>query len=285
MSVDSIERRLDGYALFEMPHEELARRLADELDWVMVERTSSHERALPYLSEFTWPATRHVVFPGHRGWSAMLDNTPNADVDRVPFMANRLQTRAIRVVNSPERRWKKEGLPDYLLTWESRIVQFSDRSVEIEKSIVLNAAVGETSEFDVHDEGSGAPVLQHFVDTTQKRTRERFTTNQLAALVNAFGTDILTEHDLVQCDDFVLLNDPTTSWAASKGTPAERDNPAWYYFQMGVAWSNRAQKSANWYDSVIQYLEKAVTFDPTYEAQARSYLSKAYVARKKREGR
>jgi hypothetical protein len=78
-----------------------------------------------------------------------------------------------------------------------------------------------------------------------------------------------------------LLRDPSITAASMQTTPAQRDDPAWTYFQLGVQWSGNATKSLNWYDSVIQYMEKAVAFDPDYADRVAPYLNKAYAAKKK----
>ncbi len=281
MSVDSIERRLDGYALLEMAAEKLARLCVSVLGWKLDQRSTDPTAALVFLSEFTLPATRHVILEGHRGWSVMLDNTPNADVDRVPFMAARLHTRALRVVHSPERRWQQPGKPEYLLTHEARIVQYSDRSADILKSVYLSASKGEQATFEVHDATPDQIPLRAYVDASKRNKRERFTADQLGALLNAFGAQVITGADFAQARAFILLHDPAVK-AVPKGTPAERDNPAQVYFQMGVDWSDAThQRVPNWYDSVIRSMEQALVYDPAYQERAQPYLRKAYAARRK----
>jgi hypothetical protein len=122
--------------------------------------------------------------------------------------------------------------------------------------------------------------------TKQTTKRDRFTSEQLMALVAALGSRVITEQDFAQAGEYHLFTDPTVKRAASRGTPEERDNPAWHLYQAGVLWSDRShQRVPNWYDSVINYMEDAVAFDPGYEARARKYLKQAYRAKEKREGR
>jgi hypothetical protein len=149
MRIDSIERRLEGYALIELSVAELAKRFVQELNWRLNHRTKDSGEALEFLSQFTWPATRHVLVAGRPGWSVLLDNTPNADVDRVPFMAGRLAVRAIRVVDSRDHR--SERADPFLSNLESRIVQVSDRSFDIQKSVFL--AVDRAADTEFHVQG------------------------------------------------------------------------------------------------------------------------------------
>jgi hypothetical protein len=282
MRVDTVERRLEGYALLQKPVRDLVVCFTRDLHWQQVKHTENPDEAIRFLSEFTFPATRHVLFSAVEDWSVLLDNTPSADVDRVPFMANQLKTRAIRVVNSPERRWQKEGLPDFYISFEARIVQYSDKSVDIPLSIYLCVDRGSKAEFQILKQDHCDIDPLNFTAPNKARIRERFSFQQLSSLVEALGSRAVTAENFLSAKNYYLFADPHTK-TTPKGTPEDRDNPAWHYFQSGVQWSQPSHRHANWYDSVISAMEKAIVYDPSLHDKAQRYLEPAYRAKKNNE--
>ena len=133
-------RVLEGYGLVEVAWERCVRglplRVGETSRLVVDALVGDHHTALEFLSRLTFPATRHVAFPAGPQWTVLVNNSRNGSdfADYAWHFARHFRRRAIRVVDTPSRVWRRGGLSS-VLTWEARILDVRGPSAESVKSI------------------------------------------------------------------------------------------------------------------------------------------------------
>jgi hypothetical protein len=111
------------------------------------------------------------------------------------------------------------------------------------------------------------------------RKKDRFTRENLRALLSAVGPGPLTERGLLDAPRFALLAERITNPALRHRVEAaacsleEADDPAFGYFQRGLSWLPNMRTHAA---SVIADFERAAEINPDYEPRVRAYLREAH---------
>ncbi len=129
--------------------------------------------------------------------------------------------------------------------------------------------------FDVA--GTPLPIEEQF-DYDARRKRDRFTKQNLAALIRSIGARSVTADDLEHTHDFRLVaaTPRDDGWRdridAQACSAADAADPAHGYFQRGMGWVDHMATHAS---SVVADLGKAVLLNPEFEPRCRQALDLA----------
>ena len=269
---------LSGYGLVEATFEHTADRFgsharADQAQMRLVKVTSSAAEALEYLSLRTHPATRLVVVDLGR-WTGVLTNDRNGSdfSDDQYWAARALRVRTIRVVDSDARWWRRGKLRERL-AYEARILELHGPDDSILRSI---ACADDGGHWVFETSGTPLPIEASF-DYDASRKKDRFTRNDLHALLMDLGPGPLTDQTFLEAPRFALLAERwNDAWRAQIEAGAcsleEADDPAFGFYRRGMSYVAHLETHAT---SVIADFERAIEIDPKYEPRVREYLREA----------
>jgi hypothetical protein len=270
---------LSGYGLVEASFERTAdgfgaQAHADASQIRVVKVTSSAAEAVDHLSLRTHPATR-LVLVDRGGWTGALTNHRNgSDFSDYQYSAARsLGVRTIRVVDSNARWWTRDGLRERL-AYEARIFELHGHDDSTLRSITC---ADDGGRWVFETSGSPLPIEASF-DYDAPRKKDRFTRNNLRALLTAVGPGPLTDATFLKAPRFGLLAERwmNDAWRARIEAAAcsleEADDPAFGYYQVGMSYVDYLDTHAT---SVIASFERAIAINPAYEPRVREYLRQA----------
>src|SRR5258708_4460255 len=131
---DRAQRLLDGYGLIEARYDHCVQAAADKditkgrSDLREKGRVTDPLQALEFLSPYTFPATRHILFPAGDAWTAAVNNSKNGSDfnDYGHCWTDLLHVRTIRVVDRASVVWKQGSLR-VVMGYECRILELLDR--------------------------------------------------------------------------------------------------------------------------------------------------------------
>ena len=266
---------ISGYGLLELPFGEVVGRVRqidqrpDLPQMKVIATTGAAADVLAHLSVRTFPATR-LALVKHGGWTALLTNATHGSdfADHQRWMGKWLNVRSLRVVDHDARWWKRGAFRERL-SYAARILEVFQADGSALRSIAL-ADDGGRKVFETY--GTPFPVESSFAHDAPRR-KDRFTTDNLHAVLRAVGTVPLTEEAFLTADTFALLEQPIVdeAWrervAAAACTLEEADDPVRGYFRRGM--------NAESPDMVVRCLERAIELDPSLEPAARNQLERA----------
>lgn len=268
-------RFLTGYGLADCPLAHCAKLLTSYKcgegfggEMRLLETTRDPGRALRHLSLLSWPDSRHVLFPVGDACCALINNSRNGSDyhDYVYGLATHLETRFARVVNRPPRIWSNGGNRE-VLEWEARMFVLCDASGEVIRSVSCSDDGGR---WDFSEYG-----IRHAIESTflydARRKRDRFTAQQLEALIPAFGFPSVTPESFLSAGRYLLFD--ISGRPVKTCTIAQADDPAFGYYERGQSWLPYMATHAT---SVIADFERCVRINPKYEPLVRSALDEAY---------
>ena len=230
--------------------------------------TADANAALTFLSTLTWPASRHVVFAAGDKLTALVNNCRNGSdyADDVLRLPRHLGCRFARVVNCPERVWRR-GKLRVVQRYGARIFDLHDAQGEPIRSI---ACVHDGGRWVYHSSGTPHPQ-EATCEDGQLRPSARFPSEQLVAVAAAFGFAPPTPDRFHQSRRFLMfIQDfprplPTC-------TIAEADDPAYGYFLRGMGHVRFMDTHAA---SIVADFERCIEINPAYEPLVREHLAAA----------
>ncbi len=266
---------ISGYGLLELPFDEVVGRVRqidqrpDLPQMHVIGTTGAPADVLAHLSIRTFPATR-LALVKHGGWTAFLTNARHGSdfADHQRWMGKWLNVRSLRVVDRDARWWKRGAFRERL-SYGARILEVFQADGSALRSIAL-ADDGGRKVFETY--GTPFPVESSFAYGAPRR-KDRFTMDNLHAVLRAVGTAPLTEEAFLTADTFALIEQPIVNEAwresvfAAACTLEEADDPVRGYFNRGM--------NADAPDVVIRCLERAIELDPSLEPSAREQLARA----------
>ena len=268
-------RLTDGLGLVARPLDECQRgldgwRLGQRSLWSILRPSHDFQEVISFLSHLTYPATRHVMVPFDNVTVFINNQLAGSDfADHALILCTRLGARTARAVDTPSRSWSA-GTEREVLTHEARIVEVYQDGNLLRSVTCMND--GGRWIFDCA--GEPQPVEQSF-DYQARRKRDRFTPANLKALLEAFGFPLPDLDALASVGHYVLVREQLLNSAyaerveAGACTPAQRDDPAFGYYQRGLGWVEHMQTHA---ESVVADFERAVRLNPDYGPLVEEHL-------------
>lgn len=227
-----------------------------------------------FLDTVTWPPTRYVLFALDATWTVVVNNQRGgSDVaDLVRAIRRSEPALAVRVVDHDAVDAVQNGFR-VRTQYEARMVEIQSDG-EVRRTITCADDGGRWS---FETTGAPLPVEAQF-DYEARRRRDRFTRQDLDALLQSLGASAVTEADFDQALGFTLLtstpHDP--QWLsrieALACTAAEAADPAHGYWQRGMSWVDHIETHA---PSVVADLGKAMLLNPAFEERCRPALEMA----------
>ena len=240
-----------------------------------VERTAVDvDAALAYLSLRTHPVTRLVTVDLGE-WTGVLTNGRNGSDfnDHQNWVGASRPAPTIRVVDAEARWWQRGELREHL-GYEARIVEVRDGSGGLVRSI---SCADDGGRWTFETAGTPFPIEATF-DYGARRKRDRFTRENLHALLREIGPSPLTAASFTRAPRFALVAERIAddAWRtrveADACTLEEADDPAMGYLRRGMSYVPHMATHAA---SVVADLEKSLLLDPTLEARVRPHLDAA----------
>ena len=270
---------VSGYGLIEADFDRVVERFgshrrADQSTMHVLEITDRVARASEWLDRRTVPATRLVIVE-NGGWTAVVTNhrTGSDFNDHVYWAATTVSARAIRVVDSEARWWRRSSLRERL-AYEGRLFDLRDDAGDSVRSITC-ADDGDRWAFET----SGTPLaVEATFEYDAPRRKDRFTRRNLHDLLESLGATSLTPDTFLGAPRFGLLEERIADreWRGRVDADAcsldEADDPAFGYFRRGMGWVPHMKTHA---PSVIADFERAIEINPAYEPRVRDYLREA----------
>ena len=241
-------------------------------------RTRDSAEALGFVSQLTWPATRHVAFRGNDRCTVLVNNSRNGSdyADYVVLIPKHLRCRFARVLAAPRKVWVS-GSHREVLQFQATIFELRDETGACLRSI---ACLDDGGRWRFDNVGEPHPIEASF-PYDRRRKRERFAPGHLHQLLQAHDLPVITAGDFLNAGEYLLA----TSAGADRlptCTLAEADDPAFGYYQRGLTWCNHLETHAS---SAIADFEKCVRLNPAYASKVGGHLERAYRQIGKSEGR
>lgn len=279
-SIDQIvANAVSGYGLFRLPVAETVDAIVatpGEHGWDrrVLGTGEPLSVALDFLDVVTWPATRFAAFALDASWTVVVNNLRGgSDVaDLIQEMDLTRPDTTVRVVDHCASFVVQNGYR-IRTQYEARIVDVHSRGATT-RSIAC-ADDGGRWTFDVA--GVPLPVEKDF-DYSARRKRDRFTRENLAALLQSIGARPVTPTDLKHAHRFTLMTawpgnrrwrDRITAFACSTEEAADA---AHEYFLRGMGWADHVATHAT---SVVSDLGRAILLNPAFEPRCRAALDEA----------
>jgi hypothetical protein len=221
-----------------------------------------------FLSELSWPETRHVLFAASTEVTALVHNGSNGSdySDYVVRIPRHLNCRFARILNRPQRVWKRGALKE-TLQWGARIFQLHDVDGSVIRSV---SCMNDGGRWAFHASGTPHPIEATFNYDSTPNSR-RFPSEQLQTLAAAFGFPVPDGEALRASPRFVLFHQPHLP-GVTTCTIEEADDPAFGYYRRGLGWVPHMQTHA---PSVIADFERCIRLNPRYEPLVRAHLAAA----------
>jgi hypothetical protein len=282
MIEESATRIVEGHGLVEARLEHCVQALGDEKITVgrstlrEIGRVTDANQALAFFSTYTFPATRHILFPAGDGWTGVVNNSKNGSDfnDYTQGWCRALKSRTLRLVDSIPVVWKKGDLR-VVLKHEARIVEFYDESARTIRAITC---ADDGGRWTWHVSGNPLPIEAQFRYGT-RRIKDRFARRNLQAFLASIPAPVVDGEAFLKCTSFSLVEETYKSedWMrrirATACNESELGNPAHGYYQRGLGWMEHLATHSS---SAIADFEKALRIDPSYESRIRPHLDRAY---------
>lgn len=272
-------RFLSGQGIANLPFQECAESLVrphvdhGEL-FFLTDRTNSVARVLEWLSILSVPASRHVAFAASDEHTVMVNNHRNGSdyADSTTWLAKHLAAPCVRILNREGKLWRR-GDRRIQMQYAAILFELYDSNGDIIRSVTCSDDGGHWS---FNQAGSPHPIELDFPYKSRK-IRDRFQTDHLNRLIQAFGFPLITPETMLTAESFLLLERPGPT--ADSCTLAEADDPAYLYFRRGMNWVPHIETHAT---SVIADFEMCVELNPSYESKVRQHIIRAkQIAEKK----
>lgn len=270
---------LGGYGLLRLPLVEAASAITvgpprQEWDRRIVATGQSPSAALDFLATVTWPATRYVLFALDHDWTVIANNQKGGSevADVLRRVRSGRPVTAVRVVDHDDTFVEQNGFR-VRRRFGARIVEIQADGEDL-RSI---ACAEDGGRWTFHTAGRPLPVEAQF-DHDARRIRDRFTHENLDALLRSIGARSIEAADLANANAVTLLtmtphDDQWHRRIESRScTIEEADDPAFGYFERGMGW---VEHMAAHPISVIADLGKAILLDPSLEPRCRPALDRA----------
>ncbi|WP_162598741.1 hypothetical protein [Nocardioides gilvus] len=276
---------VQGYALIELPFEaacEVARealvpraRVVARSRWlrrsepesVVARDLDTAAGAIEAMDFVTYPANTYLLFGVNERWTALVTNTRGGSSvpDEARWMAERTDATVLRVVDSP---------PSWVITPTGFKVRMSHEARIFElyrdgehRRAISSADDGGRSTHDVV--GDPLPIEATF-NVTARRKLDRFTSDDLARLLESLGAASVTAETLLAAPRYRVLR--VDREVHSEGPRAEEQSPAADYFRRGQKWLPAMSTQAS---SVALDFTKATLLDPAYAERCADPLARA----------
>lgn len=273
---------LGGYGLIEARYQHCVQALEDEeitvtrSDLKEVDRVSDPFKALAFFSTYTFPSTRHILFPASEGWTGIVNNSKNGSDfnDYCMGWSRAVRSRALRVVDRAPKVWKRGSLR-VVMNYEARIVELYDGGAYPLRGVTC---ANDGGRWVWHVSGDPLPVETGF-SYDAKKVKDRFTRENLRAFLTSLSAPPVDPEAFLRCKSFSLIEETyrSSEWMGrireAACPEAEIDNPARGYYQRGLGWMEHL---ATHFSSAIADFEKALEIDPGYEERIRPHLERAY---------
>jgi hypothetical protein len=283
---ERLSRLLGGYGLIEARYEHCVQALGEEeitvtrSDLKEVDRVSDPSKALAFFSTYTFPATRHILFPAGEGWAVIVNNSKNGSdfSDYCMGWSRAVRSRALRVADRTSKVWTKGSLR-VVMNYEARIVELYQGGAYPLRSITC---ANDGGRWVWHVSGDPLPVETGF-SYHAKRVKDRFTRENLRSFLTSLPAPAVDPDTFLRCRSFSLVEETYRSaeWMGrilrAACTETELDNPAHGYYERGLGWMEHLEVQ---FPSAIADFEKALEIDPGYEERIRSHLERAYRLRR-----
>jgi hypothetical protein len=273
------ESVLRGYGLIRLPLPDAAAAIAvspPEQGWNrrVVASGQPLAVAIDYLDTVTWPATRYALFPLDDHWTIVVNNQRGGTevADLFGHMKKRQPAMAVRVVDHEASFVIRNGF---------RVRQrYAAPIVEIQadgEMIRSIACANDGGHWTYDSFGAPFPIEAPF-DSTARRKRDRFTRENLDALLRSVGARLVTPADLEHAPHFTLLamTPRKEDWRIRIESDAlsteEADDPAYGYLRRGLGWVDHMATHAT---SVVSDLGRAILLNPDLEPRCRPALDRA----------
>jgi hypothetical protein len=270
---DLAARFLQGIGLADCPLSVVESRLpsyggGSSTAFRLAGETANGAEALAFLSTLTWPATRHVAFAGEGGTTVLLNNGRHGSdyADHVVRLPRHLGCRFARVVDQEQRVWRR-GKLRVVLQYAARIFALHAADGSLVRSVACMNDGGRWTY-----ESAGPPhLIEATFDEAGSKTSERFPSERLALLSEAFGLPLPRHEQFRRASRFLMFVQDSLSPVASC-TLAEADDPAYGYYRRGMTYVPHMETHAA---SVIADFERCLEIDPGYESRVGEYLREA----------
>ena len=268
-----VERFLQGVGLADIALDVASQRLSaygrgSSVAFRLVNTVTDGAKALEFLSTLTWPATRHVAFAAGDRLTALVNNSRNGSdyADYLVHLPRHLNCRFARVLNCPQRYWRRGKLRE-VLQYGARIFDLHDALGETIRSI---ACVNDGGRWVYHTAGE-PHVIEATFGPVPARPSQRFPADQLSAISAAFGLPLPTPERFEQAGRYLLFAQESAH-PVTTCTIEEADDPAYAYFLRGMGYVGHMATHAA---SVVADFERCLAINPEYEPRVRDYLNEA----------
>jgi hypothetical protein len=273
---------LGGYGLIEDRYEHCVQALGDEeisvtrSDLKEMDRVSDPSKALAFFSTYTFPATRHILFPAGEGWTGIVNNSKNGSDfnDYCMGWSRAVRSRALRVVDRASKVWNRDSLR-VVMTYEARIVELYEGGAYPLRAITC---ANDGGRWVWHVSGDPLPVETGF-SFDAKKVKDRFTRENLRTFLTSLSAPPVDPEAFLRSKSFSLVEETYRSaeWMGrireAACTESDLDNPAHGYYQRGLGWMEHL---ATHFSSAIADFEKALEIDPGFEEKIRPHLERAH---------
>jgi len=279
---ERLSNLLGGFGLVEARYEHCVQALGDEeitvtrSDLKEVDRVSDPSKALAFFSTYTFPATRHILFPAGEGWTGIVNNSKNGSDfnDYGMGWSRAMRSRALRVVDRPPKVWNRGSLR-VVMNYEARIIELYEGGAYPLRAITC---ANDGGRWVWHVSGDPLPVEAGFRYSSRK-VKDRFTRENLRSFLTSLSAPPLDPEAFLRSKSFSLVEETYRSgeWMGrirgAACTESELDNPAHGYYQRGLGWMEHL---GTHFSRAIADFEKALEIDPGYEEKIRPHLERAY---------
>jgi hypothetical protein len=220
--------------------------------------------AIEYLSQLSFPATRHVIFPVDDHYTGFINNCRDY-ADYAVSLATCFKSKFVRIVASKERIWLGAAGRE-ILQYEGNIFDLYGGDGKLIRSVTC---LDDGGSWAFCEHGTRHPVETSF-PYGSRRKRDRFTSEHLRKLVDAYGIPWLTGSSLLAAGEYYLFESEQAP--ISTCTIAEADDPAYGYYVRGLSWLPHMETHAS---SVVADFERCISINPVYESRVREALNNA----------